>query len=390
MIKREIAPQVWSFVVNDWNRRLFDSLIPLPDGTSYNAYLIRGREISVLVDTSDAAKIPEFLTALDNEAPVDFVIGQHVEQDHAGAIPAVMERFPRATLLCTPKAKGMFEDHLHIPPARIRTVADGETLPLGGRTLRFVHTPWVHWPETMCVWLEEDRLLFTCDFFGSHLASTDRDAVDECRVYEAAKRYYAEIMMPFRGQIRNHLDRLGKLPVRAIAPSHGPIYPKPAFIFDAYRDWVSESCKNVAVVPYVSMHGSTERMVQRLVGRLAERNVTVFLFDLAVTDLGKLAESLVDAATVVFGVPTVLAGPHPAVAYAALLANALRPKARYAGLLGSFGWASRMVEQVQGLLSNLKVEFLEPVLVRGCPRDADLEAVARLADQIAERHARLL
>lgn len=389
MIKREIASGVWSIVVNDWNRRLFDSLIPLPDGTSYNAYLIRGREKSVLIDASDAAKVPEFLSALEGESPVDFVIGQHVEQDHAGAIPAVLERFPKAILLCTPKAKGMFEDHLHIPADRIRTVADGETIALGGRTLCFLHTPWVHWPETMCTWMEEDRILFTCDFFGSHLATTDAEASDECRVYEAAKRYYAEIMMPFRGQIRNHLDRLAGLPIGRIAPSHGPLYTRPGFILAAYRDWVSESCKNIAVVPYVSMHGSTDRMIARLVSRLAERQVTVYPFDLPVTDLGKLAESLVDAATVVFGVPTVLAGPHPAAAYAALLANALRPKIRYAGLVGSYSWATRIGDQMKGLLGNLKVEFLEPVLVRGCPRAEDLDSVARLADQIADRHAHL-
>ncbi len=171
--------------------------------------------------------------------------------------------------------------------------------PMGDKTLEFIHTPWVHWPETMCSYLKEDKILFSCDFFGSHVATTDLYVTDKALVYEAAKRYYAEIMMPFRKIIQKNLDKVESREVKLIAPSHGPIYDDPRFIIDAYRDWVSEEPKNEVVLPYISMHGSTEKMVHYLVSALTKRGVKVHLFNLAVTDIGKLAISLVDAATIV-------------------------------------------------------------------------------------------
>jgi flavorubredoxin len=193
-------------------------------------------------------------------------------------------------------------------------------------------------------------------------------------------------MMPFRKIIQRNVLKLEPHPIDMIAPSHGPIYPEPAFILDAYRDWIADAPKNVVVVPYVSTHGSTAKMVEVLVSALVERGIKVHQFDLAVTDIGKLAIALVDAATIVIGAPTIHVGPHPIVAYAALLANALRPKLRFASIIGSYGWNTRVVEQIAGLIPNLKVELLEPVLAKGYPGAAELEAVERLADGIAEKH----
>jgi len=370
----------------DWDRRLFDSLIPLPDGTSYNAYLVQGSEKTALLDTVDPSMADVLLAQLESVQNVDYIIAHHAEQDHSGALPHVLEKYKNAKLLTTPKGKGMFVDLLLIPEERFITVEDGETLSLGNKTLKFIYTPWVHWPETMVTYLQQDRILFTCDFFGSHLATTDLYVTDEARVYEAAKRYYAEIMMPFRTIIQKNLEKIEEHEIDLIAPSHGPIYDRPAFIIDAYRDWVSEDPKNVVVIPYISMHGSTERMVEYLVGALVEKGVTVHQFDLAVTDIGKLAIALVDAATIVIGTPTVHVGPHPNVFYAAYLANALRPKLKFASIIGSYGWSSKAIEQIAGLIPNLKVEILEPVLCKGFPKEADFGALENLAATIAEKH----
>ncbi|TEU12276.1 MAG: FprA family A-type flavoprotein [Anaerolineales bacterium] len=370
----------------DWDRRLFDSLIPLPDGTSYNAYLIQGSEKTVLVDTVDPSMVDVLLFQLESVPNIDYVIAHHAEQDHSGSLPHVLEKYKNARVLTTPKGKGMLVDHLLIPEERFITVDDGETLSLGDKTLEFIYTPWVHWPETMVTYLREDQILFTCDFFGSHLATTDLYVTDEGRVYEAAKRYYAEIMMPFRKIIQKNLEKIQDLEIDLIAPSHGPIYDRPAFIIDAYRDWVSEIPRNVVVLPYISMHGSTAKMVEYLVSALAEKGVTVHQFDLAVTDIGKLAITLVDAATIVIGTPTVHVGPHPNVFYAAYLANALRPKLKFASIIGSYGWSSKAIEQIAGLIPNLQVEILEPVLCKGFPREADFKALDNLAATIAEKH----
>jgi len=385
----QIAANVWKLGVTDWDRRLFDSLIPLPDGTSYNAYLVRGSEKTVLLDTVDTAMPDKLLEQLREVGSIDYVVVHHAEQDHSGALPAVLANYPAAIVLCSNKCKPMLADHLGLDEKRIRAVADDETVSLGDKTLEFVYTPWVHWPETMSTWLPEDRILFSCDFFGSHMATTDVFADDRARVYEAAKRYYAEIMMPFRPAVRGNIAKIDTLDVALIAPSHGPVYREPKFIIAAYKDWTSETPKNEVVLPYVSMHGSTRKMVEHLVQALSRRGVTVYQFDLSVTDIGRLAITLVDAATVVLGTPTVHVGPHPLIFYASHLANALRPKVKYASIIGSYGWASKAVEHIAALIPNLKVEVLDPVLCKGLPREPDFAALDRLASSIALRHATL-
>ncbi len=282
----------------------------------------------------------------------------------------------------------MLLDLLELSEERVVTVEDGEELSLGDKTLRFHYMPYVHWPETMVTWLPQDRILFTCDFFGSHLATSDLYA-DEAAVYEPAKRYYAEIMMPFRRAIARHLETVREIDPAVIAPSHGPIYKRPAFIIDAYEDWVSAPPKNMAVLPYITMHGSTGLMVDHLVTALVERNVSVDQFNLVATDIGKLAVALVDAATLVVATPTVLGGPHPTVLGAVHLAAALNPKLRFAAVIGSYGWGGKSVEQIAAVISRSDIEMLDPVLCKGLPRQADFAALDSLADAIATRHRSL-
>jgi len=388
MKAREIRPKIYSVGAIDWDRRLFDELIPLPDGTSYNSYLIEGSEKTALIDTVDLTMGDELINHLNQLGVdnIDYVVANHAEQDHSGAIPQVLEKYPQAKVVATPRCKGMLIDLLMIPEERFVTVNDKETISLGDRTLEFIHAPWVHWPETMLTYLREDKILFPCDFLGSHLATTDLYVRDGGQVYEAAKRYYAEIMMPFRTNIQKNLEKLKGYQIDIIAPSHGPLHDKPEFILKAYHSWTFDEPKNIVVLPYISMHGSTQRMVEYLVGALAERGVTVKQFELAVTDIGKLAMALVDAATLVIGTSTVLLGPHPNVAYAALLANALKPNLQFVSIIGSYGWGSKAVEQLSGMIPNLKVEVLDPVISKGFPKEADFKALDNLANTIAEKH----
>jgi len=391
MKPRKIKDGIYWVGAVDWDRRLFDDLIPLPDGTSYNAYLIQGSEKTVLIDTVDPPMSHVLLERLSqlNVERIDYVIANHAEQDHSGTLPQILERYPEAQVVCTPKCKGMLVDLLLAPEDRVLAVDDGATLSLGDRTLEFIHAPWVHWPETMLTYLREDKILFPCDFFGSHLATTDLYVTDEGRVYEAAKRYYAEIMMPFRKIIQKNLEKVQRYEISLIAPSHGPMYDRPEFILEAYHDWVFGDPKNIVVLPYISMHGTTRVMVDHLVDTLVEKGVAVEQFNLAVTDIGELAMALVDAATIVIGSPTVLTGAHPNVIYAAYLANALRPKVKFVSIIGSYGWGGKMVQQLAGMIPNLKVEILDPVVVKGHPRDEDFEALDKLAAAIAEKHETL-
>ena len=386
MKARKIKDRIYWMGSVDWDRRLFDSLVPLPDGTSYNSYLIEGSEKTVLLDTVDPSMANELLSQLEDIAKIDYVVSHHAEQDHSGTIPRVLGKYPDAKLITTPKAKGMLIDLLRIPEESFITVKDGETISLGDKTLRFIHVPWVHWPETMVTYLEEDKILFSCDFFGSHIATTDLYVTEEGRVYEAAKRYYAEIMMPFRNVIEKNLEKLASCDIEMIAPSHGQIFPRPAFIIDAYRDWIKGSLRNTVVLPYVSMHESTKKMVDYFVSVLVEKGVRVEQFNLEVTDIGKLAMALVDAATIVIGTPTILAGPHPYAAYGAFLANALRPKTKFLSIIGSYGWGGKTIETLAGMIPNLKVEVIDPVLCKGVPSEDDFKALSDLAATIANKH----
>lgn len=388
MVYSELRPNVYSVGAIDWDRRLFDALIPLPEGTSYNSYLVKGSEKTALIDTVDPAKHDILLNNLESLGvkKLDYVVTHHAEQDHSGTLPVVLGKYAEAVVIATPKCKGLLVDLLQVPEERIKTVVDGDTVTLGDKTLEFIHAPWVHWPETMLTYLKENKMLFSCDFFGAHLATSETYVSDEGHTGEAAKRYFAEIMMPFRTPIRKNLQKVSEYDIDIIAPSHGPLHDQPAIILEAYHHWVNDEPKNIVVLPFVSMHGSTLRMVDYLVETLMKRGVTVKRFDLTTVNTGQLATALVEAATVVIGTPTVLAGAHPLAASAAFLANAVRPNTKFASIIGSFGWGGKTVEQLTGMLTNLRVELLEPVISRGFPGEADYTALDNLAEIISNKH----
>jgi len=386
-----IKPNIYYVGARDWDRQLFDELIPLPDGTTYNAYLIKGSQKIALLDTVDPTKESELLENLREIGieRIDYVVSHHAEQDHSGAIPFILEHFPMAQVVTNHKCANLLKGHLLIPDEKFKIIEDSEKLSLGDKTLCFIFTPWVHWPETMSTYLEEDKILFSCDFFGSHLATSSLFVDDESRVYRSAKRYYAEIMMPFRPNVRQNLEKVRNRAIDIIAPSHGPVYPKPEFIMNAYEEWTSNNVKNEVLIPYVSMHGSTAIMVQHLTKALINRGLKVQPFNLSRTDIGELAMAFVDAATVVLGSPTVILGPHPAAVTAAYLVNMLRPKTRYLGVIGSYGWGGKMFDQLGALLGGMKAEILPPVIIKGYPTPEDFQALENLADTITEKHRNL-
>ncbi len=389
MPARKIVENVYSVGADDFERRFFDELIPLPHGTSYNSYLIKGGEKTALLDAVDPPKKDVLKKNLGELGvkKIDYVISHHAEQDHSGAIVDVLEWFPDAKVVTNAKCRSFLADLLLIPEDKFIVVADGERLSLGGKTLEFLIAPWVHWPETMLSYLHEEKMLFPCDLFGSHLATSRLFAEEECDVYTSAKRYYAEIMMPFRSAIKGHLEKLAKYEIKMICPSHGPIHREPNMIINAYKDWTSDTVKKEVVLPYVSMHGSVQKMVEVFADELTRLGIDVKPFDLPRTDIGELAMALVDASTIVIGASAVLAQAHPQAVYAAYLANALRPKTRFVSMIGSFGWGAKLTETITGLLTNLKAEMLEPVIVKGYPKDPDFAKLKSLASVIAQKNS---
>ncbi|MHA1124109.1 MAG: FprA family A-type flavoprotein [Candidatus Heimdallarchaeota archaeon] len=392
MTENELKPGIFQVGAKHYDRRLFDDLIPLPDGTTYNVYLVVGSEKTALIDAVDAVKFYELKDNLKkvNFKTIDYLISNHSEQDHSEAIVDLLKLYPKAMVVTNPKGKEHLMAHLHIPEEKFIVKNDGETLSLGDKTLQFIEAPWVHWPETMFTLAVEDKILFSCDLFGTHLAQSETFVTEKAKTYESAKRYFAEIMMPFRKLIRKHIVKLEDYDFDMIGPSHGPIHKDIDFIINAYKEWISDDVKNEVVIPYVSMHHSVKEMVEYLSSALTEKGITVRPFNLTVTDIGELAIALVDAATIIVGSPTVLTGAHPLAAYAVFLTNALKPKAKFASIVGSYGWKGQMKEQLIGMLPRLtQIELLEPVIVRGKITDEGKKLLDKLADDIYSKHKEL-
>ncbi len=385
---RKISEDVYNVGAIDWERTLFDEIVPLPQGTSYNAYLVIGKEKTALIDTVEPEKFEQLMDNLKELKvdKIDYIISNHAEQDHSGSIPYLLEKYPEARVVTNAKCRDFEKDLLHLNDDVFIVIKEGDTLDLGGKNLKFIMTPWVHWPETMTTFLVEDKIAFTCDFFGSHAATTHTFAEQYDRIYHEAKRYYAEIMMPFRQIIVRNIKKIEELHPKIIAPSHGPAYSDPKFIIDAYKEWTSPDTKNEVLILYISMHGSTKKMVYALVDFLGDEGVEVKVRDLINSNLGEIAIDMVDVTTIIIATPTMLAGPHPSAVYAAYLTNALKPKAKFLGIIGSYGWGGRTVDILKGNLGALKVEILEPLLIKGLPRNEDYEKIREYAKKIANKH----
>jgi len=390
MGSKEIAPDVFWVGVKHHNRRLFDALIPLPYGTSYNAYLIVGSKKTALIDTVNPGFEKELLEKISERidpAKIDYAIMNHAEPDHANAAKDVLAVAKNAKLVASTKGKEAAMVYFDIPVERIMVVDESSEIGLGGKTLKFVDAPWLHWPETIFTYLEEDKILFPCDFFGSHLAVGEfyADEYGNENTLDMAKLYFAEIMMPFRKPGQIAVDKVKKLKPKMIAPSHGLIWREPKVILDEYTKWTSEKFQKKVMIAYVSMWGSTEKMVLALRDALVKRGVTVEVFDLPNTEIGHIAKELVDTPVVVVGAPTVLGGVHPVAAYATILVKTLRAPTKYAAVLTSYGWSGGAVKALQGILEGTKIEVLGVVEVKGPPKKTEFDKVVELADKIDEK-----
>jgi flavorubredoxin len=387
---KEIADGVYWVGVKHHNRRIFDALIPLPYGTSYNAYLVVGRDKIALIDTVNPGFEQELVDKIAvhvDPEKIDYVVMNHAEPDHANAGNHVLGIAKNAKLVTGAKGKEAAMMYFGTPAERIMVVDESTKLDLGGKTLRFIDAPWLHWPETIFTYLEEDRILFPCDYFGSHVAMGDfyADEFGNAKSVDMAKLYFAEIMMPFRKPGANAIEKVKKLDPKMIAPSHGVIWRDPKVILEPYAKWTTEQMEKKVMIAYVSMWGSTEKMAKALNEELVKRGIQVNVFDLPVTDIGHVAKELVDTPVVVVGGPTVLNLIHPSAAYATLLVKQLRAPTKYVALLTSHGWSGGAVKFVQSLLEGMKVEVLDAIDVKGPPKQAEFDRIVQLADKIAEK-----
>jgi flavorubredoxin len=383
----KISEGVYWVGAKDWNRRLFDALIPLPKGTTYNSYLIIGENKKALIDTVNPGfekELEEKISQVVNPVDIDYVIMNHAEPDHAGSIPYIMAINSKAKLVTSSKGAKMAQTFYKVPEARIVGVHDQETIDLGGKTLRFIEAPMLHWPETMFTYISENKILFPCDFLGSHVAAGFYDDdLEDLLVY--AQRYWGEIMMPFRVMAQKALEKIKDLEIEMIAPSHGPIHRNPERILKAYSKWANGETRKKAMIVYVTMWNSTEKMIQPIAETLASEGIEIAVHNLVFADIGDVAKDLVDSRAIVLGVPTVLGGAHPLAVYAAYLVKALRPPLKFGVVLGSYGWGGGAIKHIQEVLGPSKMDIVESMEINGPPTENDVVKITEIGKTLAKK-----
>ncbi len=389
-MQNELAPGIRRIGTQDWDRRIFDALVSVPYGTSYNAFLVEGTDKRALIDTTSMGAEEAFLEKVSALAPLadlDYLVMNHAEPDHGSAIPHILKAAPRAQLVLTQAGLAAAQALYDVPADRATVVKDGDSVDLGGKTLRFVDAPFLHWPETMFTYCPEEGVLFPCDFLGSHIAA-DRAYADEVGdiVLPEAKRYFAEIMMPFGRPAGRALDKIAALQpaVRIIAPSHGPVHRHPAAILQAYEQWVRGPLAPKAVIAYISMWSSTATLAEEVAAAISAEGVEAVPYNLLVSDVSHLARDLVDASALVIGSPTVLGGPHPAVAQAVALVRAFKPRLKLAAAFGSYGWGGGAVRVIGDAAKAAGLEVVDAFEVKGRPRPDDLTRARDLGRTVAK------
>ncbi len=384
---RQLANGIHWVGKRDWERKIFDALVPLPTGTTYNSYLVEGEKATALVDTVNPGFEEELRLKVEQIVPMadlDYLIMNHAEPDHAGAIPYVLANAPKAKLVLTNQGAKLAEALFRVPAERMMIVKENDRIDLGGKTLRFIEAPFLHWPETMFTYVEEDEVLMTCDFFGAHTSFGDFSR--EVQDYDwIAKKYFGEIMMPFAKNGRNAMEKIDKLPIDLIGPSHGPVHDDPRHIMGLYRNWTQGRTVRKVVVAYATMWQSTHMLVERMNQAMLEEGIEVHVYDLTTSDASSLAGDLVDAEGFVLGAPTVLGGLHPLALYAAALVKAFKPPVKFAVVLSSFGWGGGAVRQALDMLGPMKVEVLGTIDSHGKPTDVDMEKARELGKAMAQK-----
>jgi flavorubredoxin len=294
---------------------------------------------------------------------IDYLVANHVETDHSGAIPAVMKLCPKAKVIGTQKCQeGLYKNYFG--DWGFQVVKTGDTLKLGKRSLTFVEAPMVHWPDSMFTYCPEEALLLPNDAFGQHLATAERfaDEVDQCALWDEAEKYYANILWPLGGIILKKIEEVVKMniPIKTIAPSHGVIWRKdPLQIVNKYIQWAKNTTTPKAVVVYESMWGATEKMARKILEGIESSGVSAKLFDIAQSDHTLVIKEMLGAKGFLFGSSTHDNLMLPNIAGFLEFVRGLQPKNRLACAFGSFGWAGGAVKEIEGVLQGAGIEVAQ-------------------------------
>ena len=383
MIATPIRDDVYAITVNDRTTDLFEGLWPISqEGVSYNSYLIKD-EKTALLELTKEFKTGEFfdhVSEVKSINEIDYLIVNHMEPDHTGAMKSLFRLNPDITILCTPKARPMIENYYGITE-NIHEVADGEEISLGRKTLKFFHTPFVHWPETMMTYIIEDKVLFSCDGFGGYGALSGAifdDQIQDLDFYiKESLRYYTNIVAKFTKPVLNAIEKLSGYPIEVIAPSHGLLWRKnPGKIVELYKKWseygTGDHEPGVTLL-YGSMYGNTETVMNYVAKGLCSEGVPVQIFDVARTHMSYILPSLWVNKGVMIGAPTYEGSLFPAMSLALEEAGIKRVLNKKTAYFGSYGWSGGALRQIKKLIEPVKWDMLDTFEFAGGPSDEELE-----------------
>ena len=364
----EISPDIWWVGGIDWNERQFHGYTT-ESGITYNAYLIMDEKVT-LIDTAKSTFTGEFeqrISQVVDPSKIDVVITNHVEMDHSGSLPAIHRLAPQATIYASAPA-GVNEIRAHYG-IEVEGVKTGDSISIGKRTLTFLQTPMVHWPDNMVTYCPEDKILFSNDAFGQHYATTKRfdDENDLCEVMKQAKKYYANIVWPYGAQTQKALAAASELDIKLIAPSHGVIWRSNIDkILEKYQAWSTYQTEEKAVVVYDSMWHSTEMMAREICDAFIKENVPAKLIDVKATHISDIMLYLCDARYVAVRSPTLNSNMMPTVASFLTYLRGLSPNnSQRIGLaFGSYGWAPLGPKQVYEEMEKIKFNMASPVIAQ--------------------------
>jgi len=385
-----IVPNVDWVGVRHRDLKVFDDLFPTHNGTTYNAYLVRGRDKVALIDTVKEKFAGEFFARVESVLAVekvDIVVVNHTEPDHSGALAALIERHPEITVYCSGPAKNFLEQLLN-RPFNAHVVTDGEEVDLGGKTLRFLLAPYLHWPDTMFTYLVEDALLFSCDAFGAHYCS---EALfdDEIADFTPDFMFYFDcIMRPFKDKIRAAVAKVEDLPLQMVCPSHGPVLrSKGRNAIATYRLWSApppEAKQPKAVLAVLSSHGNTRSMAAQVSSELQANGIAVSEFSLSEMRDDDFRNALEQADVLLIGTPTIQRDAPPHVWHALSLLSSVTLRPKLAGVFGSFGWSGEATKMVEARLTGLRLKLAaESVTCRFTPTPEVLEACRKFGNEVA-------
>lgn len=388
----EIKKNVYWVGALDWNIRDFHGY-STPKGTTYNAYLVIDEKIT-LFDTVKKPFRDELVRCISqiiDPARIDYLVVNHVEMDHSGAIPDMVELIKPEKVFCSPMGKKALLDHYNRPDWPYEVVESGRTLKLGEKTVSFLETRMLHWPDSMMSYIPEDKLLFTSDGFGQHWATSQRfdDEVEETELFAHAAKYYANILLLFSPLVQKLIAKVQEMGIEIdmIAPDHGLIWrSNPGGIIQAYQKWSRQVSARKALIIYDTMWDATEKMARAIGEGLKEQGLDFKFLNLKLNHRSEVMTEVLDARALVLGSPTINNGIMPIMADLLSYMKGLRPVGKIGAAFGSYGWSGEAVKLLNQAMQEMNIDLVsEGVRVKFAPKREDLDKCVELGRQIARK-----